>query len=319
MNIGFAGTPVFAATILDVLHASKHNVVLVLTQPGRPAGRGRRVRPGPVETLSLERGMAVYVPTNLRGIASKLEPLDVLVVAAYGVILPKRVLAAPKLGCLNVHASLLPRWRGASPIEHAILHGDEETGVSIMQITPRLDAGPVFQQAKLQLSAHSTTSSVTDELAQLGAEEIVEVLDRIEINTLDKPRPQIERQATYAPRLGNKAAQINWNESAVQIERHVRAFHGRGMAFTTSRQPERTLRIRVLEAKIVEGNGAPGTVLAADSEPVIGCGENALALRTVQLNVGKGKAMAGTDAVNGFPDLWRLGSRFENPAVLKNA
>lgn len=319
MNIGFAGTPVFAATILDALLTSKHNVALVLTQPGRPAGRGRRVRPGPVETLSLQNDLDVRAPTDLRGVESTLEPLDVLVVAAYGLLLPKPILAAPRLGCINVHASLLPRWRGASPIEHAILHGDDETGVSIMRITSRLDAGPVYRKTTLQLTSESTTSSVTQELAQLGGIEIVNVLDGAEIDALDEPQPQLEAQATYAPRLNNAAAQINWRDSAVKIERHVRAFHGRGMAFTTLQLPERNVRIRVLNAKVVEGDGAPGTVIAANPQPVIGCGQYALALQTVQLNIGKGRVMAGTDAVNGFADLWRIGTRFESPVVLEGA
>ena len=319
MNIGFAGTPVFAATILDALLASEHNVALVLTQPGRPAGRGRRVRPGPVEALSIHNSLDVHAPTDLRGAESMLEPLDVLVVAAYGLLLPKRILTAPRLGCINVHASLLPRWRGASPIEHAILHGDDETGVSIMRIMSRLDAGPVYRQSTLELTSESTTSSVTQELAQLGGIEIVNVLDAAEIDALDEPRPQIEAEATYAPRLNNEAAQINWRDGAVKIERHIRAFHGRGMAFTTLQQPERNVRIRVLKAKIVEGDGAPGTIIAANPEPVIGCGQNALALQTVQLSIGKGRVMAGTDAVNGFADLWRTGTRLENPMVLERA
>lgn len=319
MNIGFAGTPEFAATILDALLASKHDVELVLTQPGRPAGRGRRVRPGPVEMLCVDRGLNVHDPTNLLPVISMLEPLDVLVVAAYGLLLPKRMLNAPRLGCINVHASLLPRWRGASPIEHAILHGDEETGVSIMRITSRLDAGPVFKRAILKLSSKSTTASVTDDLALLGGDEIVRFLDDADAGVLDDPNPQIDSHATYAPKLSNEAARINWRESAVQVERHVRAFFGRGMAFTTLRQVNRNVRVRILEARIVDRHGAPGQVLAADPEPVIGCGENALALQSVQLNIGKGRVMSGTDVVNGFADLWRPGSRFENPEELESA
>ncbi|MCY3859391.1 MAG: methionyl-tRNA formyltransferase [Gammaproteobacteria bacterium] len=319
MNIGFAGTPVFAATILDALLASKHEVLLILTQPGRPAGRGRSVRPGPVETLGLRHGLDVYSPTSLRGIETALEPLDVLVVAAYGGLLPDQVLAAPRLGCINVHASLLPRWRGASPIEHAILHGDEETGVSIMQITSRLDAGPVFQQARLRLTAQSTTTSVTEALALLGGVEIEEVLNGLEEGTLEEPLPQIEADATYAPRLSNEAAQINWQENAIQIERHVRAFHGRGMAFTKLTRPTRTVRIRVLKVQKAEGAGPPGEILFTSPVPVIACGRDALALQTVQLSVGKGRPMSGADAVNGFADLWQIGSRFENPEALENA
>lgn len=319
MNIGFAGTPVFAATILDALLASKHDVRLVLTQPGRPAGRGRRIRPGPVESLSLEHGLVVHARTDLRDVESLLEPLDVLVVAAYGLLLPRSVLSAPRLGCMNVHASLLPRWRGASPIEHAILHGDIETGVSIMRITSRLDAGPLFRRATLPLTADSTTTSVTDALSHLGGSEMVKVLDHAEDGTLEEPQTQNEAQATYAPRLSNEAAQIDWQQCAAQIERHVRAFHGRGMAFTTLQQSERNVRIRILDAKLVDAVGAPGQVLLADTEPVIGCGHGALALRSVQLNIGKGRVMSGTDAVNGFADVWRIGTRFENSQVIDDA
>ena len=319
MNIGFAGTPVFAATILDSLLASKHDLTLVLTQPGRPAGRGRSIRPGPVETLSRKRGLAVHAPTDLRGVESLLEPLDVLVVAAYGLLLPKRVLTAPRLGCMNVHASLLPRWRGASPIEHAILHGDKETGVSIMRITPSLDAGPVYRRATLPLTLESTTTSVTEELSKLGAVELVKVLDRVEDSGIDEPCAQIEAHATYAPRLTNEAAQINWHENALQIERHIRAFHGRGMAFTTFQQSERNVRIRILKAKVVDVTGTPGRILSADTEPVIGCGEGSLLLQTVQLNIGKGRVMSGTDAVNGFADVWRSRGFFESPPAAENA
>lgn len=310
MNIGFAGTPQFAATILVALLASKHDVALVLTQPGRPSGRGRRIRPGPVETLCRERSLVVHTPSTLNGVESTLEPLDVLVVAAYGLLLPTSVLSAPRLGCMNVHASLLPRWRGASPIEHAILHGDKETGVSIMRITRRLDAGPVFRQAALPLTSESTTSSITEELSQLGGAEIVKVLDDAEIGLLDEPHAQIEDQATYAPRLPNEAAQINWRESASQLERHIRAFHGRRMAFTTLQQATREVRIRVLDAKLVDAVGDPGQILSVGSEPVVGCGTGALALRTVQLNIGNGRVMSGADAVNGFSDVWQVGTRF---------
>ncbi|MCY4093886.1 MAG: formyltransferase family protein, partial [Gammaproteobacteria bacterium] len=212
-----------------------------------------------------------------------------------------------------------PRWRGSSPIEHAILHGDEQTGVSIMQITSRLDAGPVFQQTPAQLTAESTTTSVTEELARLGGVEIVKVLNALDEGTLEAPRPQIEAHATYAPRLSNEAAQINWQASATQVARHVRAFHGRGMAFTTLTQAERNVRIRLLEAQVAEGVGSPGEVLSTNPDPIIACGQGALALKTIQLNVGKGRPMSGTDAVNGFAEFWQIGSCFENPEVFENA
>lgn len=308
MQVGFAGTPVFAATILDALIASQHNVVLALTQPSRPAGRGRKLQPSPVQALCETHRISCHAPTNLRGIESLLDPLDVLVVAAYGMILPKAILEAPRLGCMNVHASLLPRWRGAAPIEYAILHGDTETGVSIMQVVEQLDAGPVYRQAKLDLTDASTTTSVTADLASLGSMAVVKSLDDAEAGNLPAPRPQCEAQVTYAPRLDNDAARIHWEQSAAQVARHIRAFHGRGMAFTTIAQPTREVRVRILAAKACEGAGSPGELLATKGRLVVGCGDGALTLESVQLNVGKGRPMRSADAVNGFAELWEIGS-----------
>ncbi len=313
MRIGFAGTPTFASVILDALLASKHRVDLVLTQPAQPAGRGHNMQRSPVETLGLANGLQVLTPTRLRTVEDSLRSLDVLVVAAYGKIVPKRILTAPRYGCVNVHASLLPRWRGASPIEHAILHGDHETGVTIMQMSSRLDAGPMIRAARLPLTASSTTASLTDQLAKLGGIEIVRALNDAEEMGFQHTRIQCESDATYAPKLTSDAAQIDWRANAVQVERHVRAFHGRGMAFTTLRQDGRSVRIRVLEAAVDIGTGEPGETIAIRPYPKIACGKNTLDLHTVQLNIGKGRPMSGADAVNGYPDLWRIGMHFDLP------
>ena len=310
MHIGFAGTPAFAAMILKALVASSHEVTVVLTQPGRPAGRGRKILPGPVQVLCEQHNIPFHTPSKLRGFQTMFEALDALVVAAYGLFLPKSVLTAPKLGCMNVHASLLPRWRGASPIEHAILHGDHETGVSTMQITHQLDAGPVYRRASLPLTPESTTTTMTPLLAELGATQIVQVLNAAAMGNLAQPQYQCEQQATLAPRLTNDAARIDWRQSAVQIERHIRAFHGRGMAFTTLNHAGRTVRVRVLHARVREGAVLPGEVLATANSLIVGCGEDVLALRTVQLNIGKGRPMSSVDSINGFPDLWHSGTRF---------
>lgn len=312
MLLGFAGTPPFAATILDALLSSDHKIELVLTQPGKPAGRGRKIRASPVETLSRRHGIPVHTPTRLQGLNSMLEPLDALVVAAYGLILPRSILNAPRLGCLNVHASLLPRWRGAAPIEHAISHGDAETGVSIMQLVTKLDAGPVYQQASMPLTPTSTTAGVSDDLAVLGAEELVSVLNKLADGDSTSPMPQCEAQATYAPRLTSNDARIDWTLAATSVERQVRAFHGRGMAFGSLTTNEgNNVRVRVLQVETVDASGPAGEILATQGSPVIACGSGALALKTVQLNIGKGSPMQGADAVNGFADLWQVGRRFD--------
>ena len=319
MLIGFAGTPEFAASILNLLLASKHEVALVLTQPGRPAGRGRKIRAGPVETLARAHGVEIHTPTRLAGFEPALNSIDLLVVAAYGLLLPKSILNAPRAGCLNVHASLLPRWRGASPVEHAILHGDEETGVSIVQMTSRLDAGPIYRKAAIPLTPESTTTSVTAALADLGGTELAATLDQLECGTAGSPHQQSEAEATYAPRLENAAARIDWCKITTDVDRHIRAFHGRGMAFSLLAHKSQQVRVRILEAIFAEGQGTPGHIVSVAREPVVACGDGAMALKSIQMNIGKGRPMSGTDAVNGYSDIWQVGGRFETLASAEHA
>ena len=311
MRIGFAGTPSFARTILQALVQSEHTVVRAFTQPSRPAGRGRKPTPSPVSQACTTFGVPCFTPTRLRPEVEKFRDLDALVVAAYGLILPKTVLDTPRHGCINVHASLLPRWRGASPVEHAILSGDTETGVSIMQMTTGLDAGPVYRQATLPLSQSSNLTDVTAELASLGAVELLAVLDALNRDKGSDPVPQDESRVTYAPRLETTDERIDWQKTAVEVERHVRAFYGRGMAYAVSNEVNPPLRLKVLDAVVVQASGPPGTTVESPNGLAITCGSDAISLQTVQLNRGKGKPLAIRDALNGFPTVLRAGLRFD--------
>ena len=310
MRIGFAGTPAFAATILRALHSSEHALVRVFTQPERPAGRGRRLMASPVAHYCDSVELPCFTPKRLRPEIDKFADLDMLVVAAYGLILPQSVLNAPRLGCINVHASLLPRWRGASPIEHAILNGDRETGVTIMRMTRGLDEGPVYQSATLPLNNASTLENTTAALADLGGREIVRFLDTVSRGALAEPTPQDESQATYAPRLNNLAERIDWRQSARAIERQIRAFYGRGMAYALCDSITPPLRLKILEAIAISGDGFPGTTVKSNAGYGIACGEGVLILKRVQLNRGKGKPLSIRDALNGYSDIFGPGLQF---------
>ena len=306
MQIGFAGSPSFAATILSSLVHNDRSPSVVFTQPPRAAGRGRKIFRTPVHEFALDHSIEVHVPQRLKGLESAFQSLDVLVVAAYGLMLPRAVIDAPRLDCINVHASLLPRWRGASPIEHAILHGDTETGVAIMRIVPMLDAGPVYRTARIELTGNETTDSVSNELATLGAKTLITVLEEIESGTVAEPIPQDAERVTYAPRLTTNHARLDWTRSATELERQIRAFIDRSPAFTMQDQ----LRMRILEAQVVEGKYEPGSVVRKDRQVIIGCGSGGLLLAKVQLNQGKGTPMLASVAANGFPHVFAQGSRF---------
>ena len=307
-NVAFAGTPAFAATVLERLLDSPHRVGLVYTQPDRPAGRGRKLTPSPVRRLATAAGIEVRTPTRLQEEASRLRAFDCLLVAAYGLLLPTPVLEAPRLGCLNVHASLLPRWRGAAPIERAIMTGDAETGVSIMQVAPRLDTGPVFLRRPLPLWADATAGSVSVALAKLGAGALLDVLQALPDIA---PEPQDDRLATYAAKLTADDSRIDWQQAAVAIHRQVRALGGRQAAYTTIGEA----RLRILEAQpsSEDIDGTPGTLRRAANGWHVACGDGALALRSVQLNRGKGVAQPVQSAVNGYPSLLFDGARFAPP------
>ncbi len=288
MRIVFAGTPGFAVPSLETLLASDHQVVAVYTQPDRPAGRGHKLHPSPVKTLALTHQVPVMQPKTLRSEEAiehfvRLSP-DLLVVAAYGLIIPSQILDAPSLGAINVHASLLPRWRGAAPIQRAILAGDKETGVTIMQVVPALDAGPMLLKKTMPISSEDTAGALHDKLAKLGAHALAEVLPLLEAESIS-PEPQDESQVTYADKIRKEEAHLDWALSAEQLERCVRAFNPWPVAFT--RWQDKVLRIWRVEALDRDTAAEPGAVILAKKQLLVATGEGVLRLLEVQLPGGK--------------------------------
>lgn len=288
MRLIFAGTPEFARIALARLHEAGHEIVAVLTQPDRPAGRGMKLCPSPVKQLALQLGLTVLQPQTLRhpAIQTQLKTFkaDAMIVAAYGLILPQEVLDIPRYGCLNIHASLLPRWRGAAPIQRAIEAGDEETGITIMQMDQGLDTGDILLMESLPIEAGETAASLHDKLAELGGELMVHGLQRLE-NGLLTPAPQGEKGATYAAKIVKEEAAIDWTLTARQLDRRIRAFNPFPGAFTTREgQMVKIWSSRVAE----EDGGAPGEVLRAEEDVlIVACGEGALQLNEVQLAGGR--------------------------------
>jgi len=269
------GTPVFAATILEALIVARHQLLAVYTQPPRPAGRGHRLQPSPVQLLAERHRLELRCPARLRSEEIQREfaafGAAAAVVAAYGLILPPPILNAPRLGCLNVHASLLPRWRGAAPIQRALLAGDTETGVTIMQMGEGLDTGPILMQQVLPIGRDATAASLTDALAQLGAELIVKALDEAVQGRLTA-RPQPQQGATYAPKISRAEGRLDWRRPAAELERQVRALVPWPVAFFEIGGEQ----IRVLAAAALpwDSGEAPGTVV--DDRLAIACGSGAL-------------------------------------------
>jgi methionyl-tRNA formyltransferase len=282
-RIVFAGTPDFALAALRALVESGRTPVAVLTQPDRPAGRGKKLTASPVKQYAEQHSIPVQQPVTLRDEQSAaalaaLEP-DVLVVAAYGLILPQAVLDIPRHGCLNVHASILPRWRGAAPIQAAILAGDVKTGISLMAMTAGLDCGPVFHIEELDIGPDETAGELHDRLAALGGEALVARLDAILAGDVEAI-PQDDVRATYAPKIDKQDARIDWSLPADEVARRVRAYNPFPGAFCF----DGDTRIKVWRAAAVDGQAPPGTVLQCDREAVVvACGEGALRLEEMQL------------------------------------
>ena len=303
-RLGFAGSPEFAATVLQALANSTHEVAIAFTQPDRRAGRGRKLTPCPARRQAEALGVPVYTPNGLDAELDTLADLDCLVVAAYGLLLPPAVLAAPKHGCINVHASLLPRWRGAAPVERAIMAGDEVTGVSIMQMDAGLDTGPVFLRRSLEIG-NASGEQTTAALAELGAEALLDTLSALPELT---PEAQCDRDATLAPKLAPADAIIDWHAPALAIARQVQALAGRMPAFAN----QGNLRMRVLQARaIANDGGVAGTLVQDGTSWRINCGNGQLELITVQLNRGKGTALPVADAARGFPTVLHPGATFD--------
>ena len=290
MRVAFAGTPEFARAALAQLHAAGHAIALVLTQPDRPAGRGMRLQASPVKALALERGIPVAQPRSLRldgkfpddahAARAALEDArpDVLVVAAYGLILPPWTLALPPHGALNIHASLLPRWRGAAPIHRAIEAGDATTGITIMQMDAGLDTGDMLLAEPVPIAPEDTTGTLHERLAALGGRLVVEALQRAAAGTLSRT-PQPAEVVTYAHKIDKAEAAIDWREPAQAIERRIRAFDPFPGAHTLlDGEP-----LKVWRARVAEGHGAPGDVLEAGGERLrVACGSGALLLEELQ-------------------------------------
>lgn len=277
MRLAFMGSPDFAVPALRAIHGAGHVIAAVYCQPPRPAGRGQAVRRCAVHVVADELGLPVRTPPRLRTdpeaqAAFAALDLDVAVVAAYGLILPQAMLDAPRRGCLNIHGSLLPRWRGAAPIHAAVLAGDAETGITIMQMDAGLDTGPMLLRQSVPITAETTTAQLHDALADTGAKLIVEALA-----SPPAPVPQADDGATYAPKLTRDDGRIDWSESAEAIDRRVRAFDPWPGTFTLLAGSP----LKILAVKPVEGDGAPGTVL--DGGLTVACGSGAIKLTRVQL------------------------------------
>ncbi len=295
LRLAFMGTPDFAVSSLRALAEAGHEIAAVYSQPPRPAGRGHKERPSPVHAYAAAQGWEVRTPKSLKSeqeqAAFAALNLDVAVVAAYGLILPKAILEAPRLGCLNVHASLLPRWRGAAPIQRAILAGDKESGVTIMQMDEGLDTGGTLCSERLQITDQTTASDLHDRLAELGGKLIVDALRGVAARELEAT-PQPDQGVTYAAKLEKSESQIDWHRPAVELARQVRAFTPWPGAFF----PLGKDRIKLLEVEAVETSGPAGLVL--DDALTVACGEGALRLLRLQ-RPGKG-AMPAKDFLNGF-------------------
>ena len=284
MKVIFAGTPDFAAAALKAIAAAGFEIPLVLTQPDRPKGRGMQLAPSPVKQAALELGLRVAQPEKLRNNAEALQMLkeveaDVMVVAAYGLILPQDVLDTPKHGCLNIHASLLPRWRGAAPIQRAIEAGDAETGVCIMQMDIGLDTGDVVSKHRYAIQQTDTANEVHDALMSLGAAAIVADLQQLKTEGRLKSVKQPEEGVTYAQKLSKEEARIDWSESAAVIERKIRAFNPVPAAWVEYQGKP----MKIWRAEVVVQQGRVGEVLSCSSDGlIVACGANALKITELQ-------------------------------------
>jgi methionyl-tRNA formyltransferase len=305
LRIVFAGTPEFAAEHLTALLDTPHQLVAVYSQPDRPAGRGQKLTPSPVKQLALQRGVPVYQPQSLRDPAAQAELTalapDLLVVVAYGLILPQAVLDIPRLGCINSHASLLPRWRGAAPIQRAIEAGDSETGVTVMQMEAGLDTGPMLLKVHTPISAEDTGGSLHDRLAALGPQAVIEAIAGLAAGNL-VGEVQDDSLATYAHKLNKDEARLDWTRPAVELERLIRAFNPWPICHSSLSETP----VKILAGHLSEGQGQPGTILAASKDGLtIACGQGALCLTRLQLP--GGKALNFADLYNSRREQFAIG------------
>lgn len=317
LRLIFAGTPEFAAEHLRALLGSRHQVIAVYSQPDRPAGRGKKLTASPVKEVALAHDIPVYQPVNFKTpeSVSELADLgaDLMVVVAYGLILPQSVLTAPRLGCINVHASILPRWRGAAPIQRAIEAGDTETGVTIMQMDVGLDTGDMLIKTYCPILSEDTGGSLHDKLISIGTPALLEALDQLG-KGIAKPEKQDDALSNYAPKLNKDEAALNWQLSATELERKVRAFNPFPITHTKLQGAGDDERIRVWAAKVSDKSSAAalGSIAQVTEDGVwIACAAGQLILTQLQLP-GK-KAMSIGEILRGHPGLFNVGDQLELP------
>ena len=307
LNIIFAGTPDFAAKHLKALIDSNHNVIAVFSQPDRPAGRGNKLTASPVKQLAIENNLPIYQPTTLKTVENQhvIANLnaDIMIVVAYGLILPQAVLDMPKLGCLNVHGSLLPKWRGAAPIQRACWAGDSETGITIMQMDAGLDTGDMLYKLACPIESSDTSATLYEKLAKLGPQALLETLTQINQGKI-KPEKQQQSQATYAEKLSKQEAKLDWNLSAIQLERCVRAFNPWPVSyFEVNGEP-----IKVWQAQVMatQHNQPVGTILQADKKGICIATSDGSLNMTILQPAGK-KPMSAQDLLNSRKSWFEVG------------
>ncbi len=300
LRIGFAGSPDAACLVLQaLLDADTHRVVLVLTRPDRPRGRGRRLGGVPVRTLAEARHLPLLQPEDIATVGPQLRTLDVLVVVAYGQRLPDSCLWAPRLGCINLHFSLLPRWRGAAPVQHALLQGDTQTGVSVFQIDAGMDTGPILQQLSVTIAAGEDAATLLPRLSRIGADCLLQVIDALALGRAC-PQAQDERLATRAPRISRQQAGMDWHRPALVLERMVRAYNPEPMAHAVVQGT--ALRVWAARAMHPAHCSTPGTILDAGPQGLdIAAGEQTV-LRLLHVQPAGRKPMSAADFVNGRPE-----------------
>lgn len=308
MKLIFAGTPDFAVPALEALINAGHEIVLVLTQPDRPSGRGMKLSYSPVKVAALAHDIPVFQPPTLKDaeVQTRIAGVqaDVMIVAAYGLIIPQTVLQMPRYGCYNIHASLLPRWRGAAPIQRAILAGDDETGVTIMEVVPALDAGAMVLKGKVPITDRDTAQTLHDALALQGADLIVQAMEKLTHEGKLDATPQDENMVTYASKLDKAEAVMDWNKSAVELARQIRAFN----PFPVAQSYLSGNPCRIWMAQALPGRANPGVIVDINSGITVGCGQGLLKIEELQMP--GGKKMAAPEFLRGHS--LKVGDRFAN-------
>jgi len=307
LKIVFAGTPRFAAGFLESLVQSDHDVVAVITQPDKPAKRGKRLQPSPVKQLAERAKLPVIQAAKLALTDIEHMDCDLMLVVAFGQILKPDVLSHPKLGCINVHASMLPRWRGAAPIQRAILAGDKETGLTLIQMDAGLDTGDMLAKSVVPISPLDTTADLFNKFTNIGQPLLLETLELVDKGKTKKD-PQDNDAATYAHKIQKTEAMINWQQDAQQVARVVRAFNPDPIAFSFLD----TIRVKIHSGRMVKSDLCrPGEILELSSKGLkVGCSKQAYLIEKIQLSVGKGTILSGADMLNGWTDTLKVGSTF---------